>query len=64
MYYWRRNRGGEVDDIEEYNGDFHPYEFKWNKDAASRGVYDFIETYKPKSELEVINKDNFLSFLS
>jgi predicted AAA+ superfamily ATPase len=64
MYYWRRNRGGEVDYIEEYNGEYYPYEFKFDKNEVSAGAREFSELYKTKNEIKVINRSDFLGFVS
>ncbi len=61
-YYWRRNRGGEVDYIEEYDGELYPYEFKFKKGSASSATADFYRSYKAP-RIEVIHKENFLKFV-
>ena len=30
-YFWRTYTGAELDYVEEYGGQLHGYEFKWNK---------------------------------
>jgi hypothetical protein len=37
-YFWRMQRSGEIDLIEEYDGALFPYEFKWNKDKTKRSA--------------------------
>lgn len=61
-YFWRTHDQKEIDWIEEYDGVLHAYEFKWwNKKAKM--PKSFIEAY-PNSSFEVVNKDNFLDFVS
>lgn len=60
-YFWRTYDQKEIDLIEEKDGKLNAYEFKWkNKKVKSPKL--FLDTYK-KSEFEVINQDNFLSFI-
>lgn len=63
-YYWRKKTGAEVDYIEEYDGKYHPYEFKFGKDTVAAAARNFLESYNVGNELRVINKDNFLGFVS
>jgi len=60
-YFWRTYDQKEIDLIEEYDGSFHAYEFKWKKSGAS-APKNFIESY-PTSSFEIINKDNYLDFI-
>lgn len=61
-YFWRNHLQKEVDYIEEYNGRFYGYEFKWNKNKCQT-FKDFLEAY-PDSEIKTINRENFLEFVS
>lgn len=65
-YYWRKRSGAEVDLVEEYDGRLFPYELKFTKTNASRGSYSFIDSYESRGArpIEVINRDNFMSFIS
>lgn len=65
-YYWRKRSGAEVDLIEEYDGKLFPYEFKFTKTQASRGAYNFVDSYTSKGSqsVEVIHRDNFLHFIT
>ncbi|GBR74260.1 ATPase [Candidatus Termititenax aidoneus] len=65
-YYWRKRSGAEVDFIEEYDGKLVPFEFKYNKSGVSKGAAIFTEEYAAQSAaaVRVINKDNFLGFVS
>lgn len=61
QYFWRTYEQKEIDLIEEYDGAFHAYEFKWTK---SRVPYPkkFLESYK-QSSFEVITRENYWDFL-
>ncbi|MFA6048084.1 MAG: ATP-binding protein [Parcubacteria group bacterium] len=61
-YFWRTYDQKELDLIEEYDGIFHAYEFKWKKETAPYPK-KFIESY-PQSSFEVINKDNYRGFVA
>ena len=61
-YFWRTYTGAELDYIEEYSGDLHGYELKYNK--TSKAPQSWIETYKQeKASFECVNQDNFLDFV-
>jgi predicted AAA+ superfamily ATPase len=61
-YFWRTYTGAELDYIEEYDGELHGYEFKYNKTAKAPKTW--IETYKQeKASFECINQDNWLGFV-
>jgi len=60
-YFWRTTQQQEVDYIEEREGKIYAYEFKWNPKAKVKFPATFTNAYSP--ELEVVNTDNFESFL-
>jgi len=60
-YFWRNYAGAEVDLVEEMNGQFLAYEFKFTKKSVKLSR-DFMTRYQPK-QVFVVNKDNFLDFL-
>lgn len=60
-YFWRTYQQKEIDLVEEYSGVLHGYEFKFNDGSAK--PKEFIEAY-PQSTFEVINKENYLDFLT
>ena len=62
-YFWRAYNKQEVDLIEEADGKLAGFEFKYSKDKIQKGSYNFIEEYE-NSSLELINKNNIISFLS
>ena len=62
-YFWRTYDQKEIDLIEEYGGVLHGYEFKWRNGTIKKATQrEFTETY-PNSELQVINQENFESFI-
>ncbi|TAH07613.1 MAG: ATP-binding protein [Sphingobacteriia bacterium] len=61
-YFWRTKDGAEIDYIEEYNGEIHAFEFKWNTDAKSKFPKSFIEEYKPV-ETKIIHSENYMEWL-
>lgn len=61
-YFWRTHQQQEIDWIEEANGNFMAYEFKWGRKRRKKIPVQFSEDYKC-NQLEVIHRDNFLSFL-
>ena len=61
-YFWRTYDKKEVDFVEERGGRLYGYEFKWNPKKA-KIQQEWLDTYQNAS-FEVINKDNFLSWLA
>lgn len=61
VYFWRLYTGSEIDYIEERAGHLFAYEIKWNKNKL-RMPKSWVENYH--SEVELINKTNFLSLKS
>lgn len=61
QYFWRTYEQKEIDLIEEYDGAFHAYEFKWGESRVSYPK-KFMESYK-QSSFEVINRKNYRDFL-
>lgn len=61
-YFWRTYDQKEIDYLEEREGKLYAFEIKWGKDDVKAPKL-FLETY-PNSEFFVINKDNFLDFLT
>ena len=61
-YFWRTYTGAELDYIEEYGGELHGYEFKYNKTAKAPKTW--LETYQQeRASFICINQDNFLQFV-
>jgi predicted AAA+ superfamily ATPase len=64
VYYRRTHAGHEVDLIEEYDGKYHPYEFKWMKSQPTKGAAIFEKDYENTEKVSVINRYNFLDFVT
>lgn len=61
-FYWRTYDQKEIDLIEERDGKLYGFEMKWSKDKTKKPK-EFLETY-PGSHFEVINKENYLDFIT
>lgn len=61
-YYWRTYQQQEIDLIEEIDGEFHGFEFKWNKYAKAKFSKTFVESYKPRATT-CITPDNLEEIL-
>lgn len=61
-YFWRTKAQQEVDYVEESDGRFLAWEFKWNPKSTVRFPASFLEAYEPRST-NVVTPDNFESFL-
>jgi len=60
-YFWRTTRQQEIDYVEESNGQFNAFEFKWNPKKTPRIPASFMEGYDPT--FEFIHRKNFTNFL-
>ncbi|MDA3892560.1 MAG: ATP-binding protein [Salinivirgaceae bacterium] len=60
-YFWRTYEQQEIDWVEERDGSLFGYEFKW-KESKVKTPTQWENAY-PDSTFEVINKDNFESWL-
>jgi uncharacterized protein len=60
-YFWRSASGSEVDLVEERNGSFNAFEFKWGS-KISQMPKGFSSLY-PSSRFHLINPSNFQSAL-
>lgn len=60
-YYWRTYEQKEIDWIEERDGQFFAYEFKWRKDRVSRPKM-FLEAYE-SSSFEVVTRETYWEFI-
>lgn len=60
-YFWRTYTGAELDYVEETGGQLYGYEFKFSKKTAK--APQTWSTEYPGSRFEVVNRDNYLSFL-
>jgi hypothetical protein len=61
-YFWRTQQQQEIDYIEEIDGKFSAYEFKWNPNKSARFSKTFLNNYTT-IKTEVINRENVESFL-
>lgn len=61
-YFWRTYDQKEVDFVEEREGKLFGYEFKWRA-KKTKLQYEWLNTYKNAS-FEIINRDNFLQFVT
>ncbi len=60
--FWRAYSGAEVDYIEEGRaGQMRAYEFKFGSSELGRGANSFTRSYK--TEVRLINQENYLDFL-
>ena len=62
FYFWRTYDQKEIDLIEERDGNLFGYEIKW-KNKAVKSPKEWLSEYD-NSSFKVINKENFVSFLS
>lgn len=62
-YFWRTYQQQEIDYIEEANGFFNAYEFKWNDKKQGRFSKTFLENYTVEKSHTITPKncDGFLS---
>jgi predicted AAA+ superfamily ATPase len=61
-YFWRLSTGAEIDFVEEKEGKYYGYEFKWgNKQAKPPASW---QTGYPDSSFACINRNNYLSFIT
>lgn len=61
-YFWRTQAQQEIDYVEELDGQFEAFEFKWKNQKHVKMPDRFSEAYKTH-RLTVITKDNFDDFL-
>lgn len=61
-YFWRTYTGAEIDYIEERASELAGFEFKWSERAKKPPV-SWRATY-PNASYEVVNRDNYLPFVT
>lgn len=61
-FFWRTTYQQEIDYVEEFDGKFLAFEFKWNSKRKSKAPNSFMEAY-PNAEYKVITPENFLDFI-
>ncbi|MBU2554900.1 MAG: ATP-binding protein [Bacteroidetes bacterium] len=60
-YFWRTHDQAEIDYIEEMDGMFHAFEFKW-RDTKVSFPRSFQNAY-PQHTTQLVNIDNFMEFV-
>lgn len=61
-YFWRTTQQQEIDFIEESDGHFTAYEFKWSPAKKGRLSQTFLNAY-PETDFITVNRDNFYTLL-
>ncbi len=62
-YFWRTYDQQELDWLEEENGNLKAFEFKWNENRKVKIPTAFAKAY-PDAGFEVVNKGNYLNFIT
>ena len=62
QFFWRTTQKQEIDYIEEYDGVFHTYEFKYNPKKKVRLPITFSKAY-PNHDFKLVNIGNYDGFL-
>ncbi len=60
-YFWRGYQQKEIDYVEQGDGQFFAYEFKWGVDKIYYPPKDFVKAYK--TEVIKIDRSNFRDFI-
>jgi predicted AAA+ superfamily ATPase len=63
MYFWRTYDQQEIDLIEDDAGMLSSFEFKWNPKKISKAPKAWARGY-PDASFEVVNRDNFMQFVT
>lgn len=61
-YFWRTHSQQEIDYVEERNGKFYAYEFKWKSNINVKLPGSFAKAY-PHHTFKVVTPDNFEDFI-
>ena len=62
-YFWRTYTQQEIDLVEEREGELFGYEIKWSEKSKVKKPSEFLSTYK-EAQFKVINKENYLDFIT
>jgi len=62
MYFWRTHDQKEIDLVEEYDGKFDVYEFKWNVKKPVKS-FDFFSSNYPMSKAKIVSKTDIEEFV-
>ncbi len=63
-YFWRTYEQREIDLIEERDGKLFPIEIKWQSHKDSKPPKEWKIAYPQSESFEIINKENYLDFIS
>ena len=63
-YFWRTWEQKEVDWVEMRGGKLFGYEFKWDVKTKSKNKTAWLSAYPKESVFELVNHDNYLSFIT
>ncbi|MCX6259043.1 MAG: ATP-binding protein [Bacteroidia bacterium] len=61
-FFWRTHDQQEIDYVEERDGKFFAYEFKWNPKSKYRFSKSFTNAY-PDNETKIVSQNNFEEFV-
>lgn len=61
LYFWRSYKGGEIDLIEERDGQLNAFEFNWTQGKTTLPK-EFSNAY-PQTGYSIITRDNYLGFI-
>ncbi|MBL4653605.1 MAG: ATP-binding protein [Flavobacteriales bacterium] len=62
QFFWRTHTQQEIDYIEERNGTFYAYEFKWGTRRQNKFPKSFLAAY-PNNETMFVTKENYTEFV-
>ena len=62
-YFWRTHTQAELDYVEEYDGQLHAFEFKWNPKKTGNFSRTFLKAY-PNASTAFITPKDYHAFLS
>ena len=62
-YFWRTYEKKEIDLIEERDAILSGFEFKWSNSKNPKATKEWKDAY-PNSKYQIINKENFLDFIT
>ncbi len=62
-YFWRTYDQKEIDWVEERDGKLFGFEFKWQNHDSKNKTY-WLDSYPNEAVFELVNKDNYLEFVS
>jgi len=61
VYFWRSHQQQEIDLVEERDGRFYAYEFKWGKTRIKQAPATFMQAYD--ADFSVVTPNNFTEFM-